>query len=389
MKITIIEQTKHIAGADYFWPVVLVVITCAFHMAIISMPDVPMFDEQHFVPEAVSIINGNGVLHPEHPPLAKLMIASGIAIFGDNPSGWRLFSVLFGSLYIVFFYLICRSLKMPRIAGVFSTFMLAFEMLTFTQASIAMLDVYSATFLLLAFYLFLERKYVSSGISVGLSALAKLTGMLALPVISLYWLMTRQTGLVKVITLGIGTLASFLVLMFPLDYLTTGHPASPVSRLQFMLAVSSSMTFARYAHPYLSRPLDWVTQYISIPYWYQPAYSGAISPTVWALIIPAAGYLVYLAVKRNPVGLFGIAWFTGTYLLWIPANYVSDRISFLYYFYPSVGAICLAIGYGLYSLGKLALKNNTAVRYLVVSLIGGYLLLHFAFFIILSPLFAE
>jgi len=42
-----------------------------------------MFDEQHYVPDARSILAGNGTQRLEHPPLAKLFIAAGIAIFGD------------------------------------------------------------------------------------------------------------------------------------------------------------------------------------------------------------------------------------------------------------------------------------------------------------------
>ena len=33
-------------------------------------------------------------------------------IFGDNPLGWRFFSVILGAISIVLFYLICRNLSM-------------------------------------------------------------------------------------------------------------------------------------------------------------------------------------------------------------------------------------------------------------------------------------
>ena len=35
--------------------------------------------------------------NPEHPPLGKEIIAAGLALFGDDPWGWRFFPVLAGS----------------------------------------------------------------------------------------------------------------------------------------------------------------------------------------------------------------------------------------------------------------------------------------------------
>ena len=38
------------------------------------------------------------MLHPEHPPLGKMLIAAGSLLFGDNPLGWRAASVLAGAV---------------------------------------------------------------------------------------------------------------------------------------------------------------------------------------------------------------------------------------------------------------------------------------------------
>ena len=56
------------------------------------------FDETWYVPTAREILKSGVVLHPEHPPLAKLLIAAGLRMFGDNPIGWRAMSALFGAL---------------------------------------------------------------------------------------------------------------------------------------------------------------------------------------------------------------------------------------------------------------------------------------------------
>jgi dolichyl-phosphate-mannose-protein mannosyltransferase len=384
-------QRKNLAEKwkEYSWLLLIVVVTLSLHLVLIPNPNTPIFDEQHFVPEANSILQGNGLLHPEHPSLGKLFIVSGIAIFGDNSFGWRFFSVLFGSLIIIFFYLLSRRLGMSKMAAVFATTILAFENLTFLQANVAMLDVYYVAFMMLAFWLFAKQKYTMSGVGIGLSTVSKLTGVFALPVIGFYWLMERKTKFLHILVTAVAAVASILIIMVPIDYIATRQLQNPVSRIVYMLNVTKSMTFDKYTHPYFSRPWEWVFQYQPMPYWYDPAYIAAINPFVWVFIIPSIGYLGYLAWKRNKAGIFGVAWFAGTYLLWIPASLLTNRISFLYYFYPSVGAVCLGIGLGLsHFYSVINSRGSRVARIAGISIISIYLLLVIGSFLAMSPLLA-
>ena len=45
-----------------------------------------------------------------HPPVGKWMIAAGIQIFGDNPTGWRIATAFIGSLMILLIGLIAQRL---------------------------------------------------------------------------------------------------------------------------------------------------------------------------------------------------------------------------------------------------------------------------------------
>ena len=49
-----------------------------------------------------------------HPPLAKLLIAGSIKLFGDNPWGWRIGSVVFGTLALLAIFALVRSLGGSR-----------------------------------------------------------------------------------------------------------------------------------------------------------------------------------------------------------------------------------------------------------------------------------
>ena len=58
----------------------------------------PYFDEVHYLPAAREFLTLGTFINREHPLVGKELIALGIALFGDNPWGWRLLPTLFGTL---------------------------------------------------------------------------------------------------------------------------------------------------------------------------------------------------------------------------------------------------------------------------------------------------
>jgi dolichyl-phosphate-mannose-protein mannosyltransferase len=123
-------------------------------------------------------------------------------------------------------------------------------------------------------------------------------------------------------------------------------------------------------------------------YHYTPNYIGGISPSVWALIIPIFAYMVFRAIKRDEAALFGAAWFFGTYLLWIPIVLITDRVCYIYYFYPAVGAICIGLGIFLGWLIDIFKKRESGkLKWTVLAIVILFLMAHLASFIIMSPLF--
>jgi dolichyl-phosphate-mannose-protein mannosyltransferase len=377
-------------GWEYFWLLVLVLVTLGMHFAIINNPQELVFDEQHYVKDARFIIDNHETQRTEHPPLAKLFVVAGIKIFGDNPLGWRFFSVVFGTITIVLFYLLCRRLELSRTAASIATFLLALENMTFVQASVAMLDVYFLTFMVAAFLLYVYRCYINAGIAIGLSALSKLTGALAGPVVFIHWVFTRQGRSKWFLLTVIFAFILFLGLMVVFDSAITQDftdVSNPFSRIESMEELSSSLTFSSVNHTAVSRPWDWVIKYEPMAYWYTPHYTGGISFTIWALIIPAFGYMIYRAVKGSDAALFGLSWFAGTYLIWIPVSLITNRVSFIFYFYPTIGAICLGVGMGLSQLLDIFKQRPSGkLKWTVFSIVVLILFLHLASFIVLSPL---
>ena len=372
---------------EYKWLCLLVVVVLVLHFAIIKIPDKPVFDEAHYITDARGIIAGQETIRPEHPSLSKLFVIAGMLIFGDNPLGWRFFSVILGAISIVLFYLICRNLSMSRRASFLATLLLAFENLTFVFSGMAMLDVACLTFTLAAFWLYLRGNYPMSGIMVALSALAKLNGALAIIAILLHWLIVRRDKIWEFVGLMLFTPVFFVFLMPLTDYYTFHRWVNPLVRIATMLKSSGSLTFANVSGTYPQRPIEWIFRWDLTPYYFHPNYLGVVSYTVLFLIIPVLIYLLVKAIKRSDAGVFGLLWFTATYLIWIPAVWITDRVTYPYYIYPTIGVFCIGLGMGLSQLIHIfEVRRNGKLKWAAISIVVVFLLAHLTFFVLVSPL---
>ncbi|OGO16411.1 MAG: hypothetical protein A2Z02_02885 [Chloroflexi bacterium RBG_16_48_7] len=386
------QRLSRIVSREYFFLLVIILATLAIHFAVITLPPEQMFDEQHYVPDALSISQGNGTNRGEHPPLGKLLITANIMIFQDmsNPISWRLFSVLFGTISIFLFYLICRRLNLTRMTASLAAFLFAFENLTFVQASIAMLDVFSLTFMLLCFWLYLRGNYALSGLGGALAALAKLTGVLAIGVIVLHWIFVRRSRPVYFIAGLIISAAAFVVLLMAFNYPIYNQWINPLENIQIMFSRMSSLTFDNAGHPAMIRPWEWLYLPMVMAYWLKPHYEGAISFNIWALIIPSMAYMIWRVWRRKDFNapVFALSWFAATYLIWIPLVLISNRVTYIYYFYPAVGAVCLAIAIGLSRIWGLRYTIKGKARHAATWSVIGFLVLHLVIFGILGPFYS-
>jgi len=375
---------------EYFWLFIIVLAALIMHFAIINYPPDIILDELHYINDARNIMEKHETERLENPPLSKLLIVAGIQIFGDNPWGWRVLPILFGAATLVLFYFLCRRLEMSRTASSIAVFLLAFENLFFMLSGLAMQDVFCLTFMMASFLLYAYHRYISAGAAIGLSALSKLNGALALPAVGIHWLFSRQRRSRLFMLTIIVSIVVFFGLMPLLDFAIV-HEASdfldPIKRVLTMMQLTGTLTFEYVDHPSESPPWEWLYTYKPMPFNYMPHYTAAISFSVWALIIPVFGYLIYRAVKRDEAGLFGLGWFFATYLIWIPATLITDRVTYIYYFYPAVGAICLGMGMGLSRLLDIFKQRPRGkLKWFCLGVVIFILAAHVVSFLILSPL---
>ncbi len=125
----------------------------------LATPSILYFDEVHYIPAAREILalltEGQGAYrNREHPMLAKELIAIGMALFGDNPLGWRVVPWLSG---VLAYFAALRALwhaSQDRFATLAFGVLLATGFSLFIHARIAMLDIVMAASLAVAAWQF-------------------------------------------------------------------------------------------------------------------------------------------------------------------------------------------------------------------------------------------
>jgi dolichyl-phosphate-mannose-protein mannosyltransferase len=135
------------------WNIALVLAFLGLACVRIGVPTTPFFDEIHYVPAARSFLDLARATNLEHPPLAKLIMAGGMAMFGDNPLGWRMMSLLFGTLALLAAMRAMWFASQTRAASLLTGVFAATNFLLFVHARIAMLDVFMAGFVMLALWM--------------------------------------------------------------------------------------------------------------------------------------------------------------------------------------------------------------------------------------------
>lgn len=348
----------------------------------IWVPTGPFFDETHYLPAARGLLMLDMPRNTEHPLVAKELIAAGIALFGDNPWGWRLIPSVFGAATIAAVFTLLWLMLRDMRAAVIGAVLAVLNQHVFIQARIAMLDVFLGAFILWAMVAFLwsaqgtTRKQVMRGWIAGSVLLGLAVGVkwAAIPYVALAGLAfivlrIRDARLAKKpVTAafsgkdqphwqGLGTVSG-LVLMAAISvpvYLATFAPAFFYDQNALTLSTLIPFQFDMYAqqtqilaaHTYQSDWWDWPL--ISRPIWYFYEPDQGIQRGVLLVGNPAIMWAGLLAVL-----LCLIAWIESrairplaVALLWIAslAIYIviPKSLGFYYYYYLSSIFLCLAL----------------------------------------------
>ncbi|MDD3335640.1 MAG: phospholipid carrier-dependent glycosyltransferase [Eubacteriales bacterium] len=109
------------------------------------------FDEIYHARTAYEHLHGQNPYETTHPPLGKLLMAVGIAIFGMTPFGWRFAGAFVGALMLPAMYLLAKQLFKRRDIAAFSMIAFALDLMHYTQTRIATIDSFPVFFILLSY----------------------------------------------------------------------------------------------------------------------------------------------------------------------------------------------------------------------------------------------
>ncbi|MBU6376248.1 MAG: phospholipid carrier-dependent glycosyltransferase [Bdellovibrionales bacterium] len=385
----------------------------------IQFPQGLNFDEFHYVPAARQWLSWAENRNYEHPPLAKQLIALSMAIFGDQPLGWRFMSTVFGALTITGTYVAALALFRTQLAALFTALITGFNCMVYVQSRIAMLDTFMMGFLIWAMALGLcaffplfpdlspeseHRRRLKnlnlSGVALGLACACKWFSVipwLSLGAIAGIYQLFRSWG----ITFGRSTVKSELAEFYPLP--PTGIPLSRFIRAWISIPVlvyfstfipflwiTTNATGHTYSikdilfsnqlrmwtgqlnvvspHPYSSTWTQWPL--MSRPIWY------AFEPS------PDKQWVRGVLFICNPVviwaGLLAMLWTFFDWLwsrtfaaLWISATYatltfswmlIPRKLAFFYYYYPAGILLSFAWTYMLHCLFRNSSRPSRSSR---------------------------
>ncbi|WP_299193285.1 phospholipid carrier-dependent glycosyltransferase [uncultured Erythrobacter sp.] len=171
----------------WVWCLLVPAIFAALASIRLTIPSAPFFDEVHYLPAAREFLNlwagePSAYINQEHPLLGKLLIATGMHIFGDNPIGWRIMPLLAGVIAVGASMRALWHASHDRFATLAFGVLLVTGFHLFVHARIAMLDIFMAAFLALAAWQFAAAvrepetgrwRLALTGIAIGLALGAK------------------------------------------------------------------------------------------------------------------------------------------------------------------------------------------------------------------------
>ncbi|MDO8487318.1 MAG: phospholipid carrier-dependent glycosyltransferase [Candidatus Curtissbacteria bacterium] len=315
-----------------------------------------------------------------HPPLAKLIQAGSIKIIGDNPTGWRLPSAIFGTAIIPATFILAY-LVFGRTAAIFVAFVIAFENLTLVMSRIAMNDIFLTFFTISAFIftsLYVKRrkfKYLlATSVFLGLAVASKWSGIYAIVTIFIYiFFMDLKTGIFKKNNLLLLILPLLIYVSSYGQFWLQGHNVQDFINLHKQIwwyqnrhdlkhpygttaiyCAPSGLEGAKTFCPWIldARPI-----YFSYEQYGQKAgYIYALgNPLIYWFGIAAIIYLLRSLMVKPQKELILVL--LGYFIFWVPWIF-APRILFMYHYLPSIPFLSIAIGLLLSKLWK---RNRLAV----------------------------
>ena len=344
----------------------------------LTIPSTPLFDEVHYLPAARAVLALSHPANPEHPPLGKEIIALGIALFGDRPLGWRIMPALFGTVGL---FAAMRGLwfaSASRFATLACGVLLVTAFPLLVQSRIAMLDIFMASFMMVALWQCAGAvrepetarwRLALAGVALGLSMAAKWNSIpvAALPGLAFLVVRVRTAGrhaltahrgapvagmtLIEAgLWLGVVPVVAYAASFWP-NFLYAERPIAPGGLIEWHRHMLDLQGQVVKPHTYMSTWYQWVSDWRPIWYLYEVidgAQRGVLmvgNPLTMLLGLPAmlwCGWAGACRKRWDALALFAL--YAVSFGMWVVAP---KPVQFYYhYFLPScflMAALALAL----------------------------------------------
>ena len=277
----------------------------------------------------------------EHPVGGKLIVAASISLLGDNAYGWRLPSVVFGTLVILLTFLLAVKLTASPPVGLVAATLLALDPLMLIHSRIAMLEIFVMTFLLAGVYAYLSGRAVWAGVMLAAAVCCKLTGLSGIATILVFecagmaldrartgtWPMARLRPLA--VTFGVFA-AALPAIMWVLNR-DAALIENPFDHLFYMVTHLSAWSSSSVTSPVpKSAPWEWLLNQREIVYLNQQGVvvRGLYNPFLIFATIPVVLWASVETVRRgSQLALLVLAMVTSTYATLVVAALQTPRPS--------------------------------------------------------------
>ena len=350
------------------------------------------FDELYHARTAYEHLHGIKPYENSHPPLGKIFIMLGIAVFGMNAFGWRVVGALFGIGMVPIMYAFAKRLFKKSEYALLTAGLFAFDFMHYTQTRIATIDVYGVFFIILMYYYMYQyycmnfysdglkktlKPLFLAGLFFGLGAASKWidiyagVGLAVLLFMSLirrykeymalrnsedeavraavapFWKNTIKTLLWCCVFYIAIPVAIYLASYIPYVLSESHYDLEGIWGVQkFMLSYHGGL---KATHPYQSPWWQWPL--IIRPMWYYVTYDvsegyvGTISamgnPAVWwtCLVVSVViiGRLIRGRMKTDKIWMVLLIGLAAEYIPWV----LVPRCTFIYHYFASVPFIIL------------------------------------------------
>ncbi len=349
----------------------LVAAAAATRLWHLGLPAEIVFDEVHFVAQARHYIRGEPFLDP-HPPLAKLVIAAGIVLFGDHPWSWRIGNALLGILLVALTYMLGRRMFASRLAGALAASFVICDGMFLVDSRVAVIDIVYLTLAAWSYLLLFRfaessdhrdrrRTLAAMGVTLGLCLGSKLyvpaITFLLCAGFMVWFIMGAERAAPRAARirhaagalLMVGSLSAVFYIAVFLPHFFLGWWAGIADLLHYYSDVMWYEGSVKAAtHPYSSQWWTWPLMLRPIAYWQNFPPQGKVAtiwgggnPLLWWSALTAITITAVRALERpNPARTFLVFGYLSYLAMWMPVG----RTLFLYHYMPSVylGYLALA-----------------------------------------------